>query len=429
MRASFGKLFWWYNALMSAKKRKRRKIRPSILISLEVLAALILVAAGLMIFRKKQPEQQADVQKETAAETKKQESLPLKTPEPEPEEYSASLFMLGDALVQINNSEYARQADGSYDWHPMMDGITGLAADYDLSFYNQECILGGDELGITPFPHFNCPQSFGDYMISKGFNLVSTANNHSLDKGAAGVEGSDAYWKAHPEIVTNGIFTSQEDHDASIIHEINGIRYAFTAWTYDMNGNLCPEGRGYMVNQYRGYENELLDTVRRADQEVDFVIVSMHWGTEYTHNPDEEQLRLAQQLADAGADLIIGNHAHNIQPVEWLNDGKTLCFYALGNLINGQDFPDYTTYDDVNTGMGASLVLNKTVMPDGTVTTSISDVRIDLLYTWTNNYETFGSVWYSDLNDSIFPGYQGFYQSLIDNVVHAYDDSFTIGFN
>ena len=79
--------------------------------------------------------------------------------------------------------------------------------------------------------------------------------------------------------------------------------------------------------------------------------------------------------------------------------------------------------------MGASLVLNKTVMPDGTVTTSISDVRIDLLYTWTNNYETFGSVWYSDLNDSIFPGYQGFYQSLIDNVVHAYDDSFTIGFN
>lgn len=413
---------------MSTKKRKRRKIRKSVLIIAAVLCALIVAAAGLLIFRRRPDAQKTDAQKETASESKPQDSQPVIIPEPEPEEYSASLFMLGDALVQVNNSEYARQPDGSYDWHPMMDGITGLAADYDLSFYNQECILGGDELGITPFPHFNCPQSFGDYMISKGFNLVSTANNHSLDKGAAGIEGSDAYWKAHPEIVTNGVFTSQEDHDASIIHEINGIRYAFTAWTYDMNGNLCPEGRGYMVNQYRGYENELLDTVRKADQEADFVIVSMHWGTEYTHDPDEEQLRLARQLADAGADLIIGNHAHNIQPVEWLNDGKTLCFYALGNLINGQEFPDYTTYDDVNTGMGASLVLKKTVMPDGTVTTSIEDVKIDLLYTWTDNYESFGSVWYKDLNDSIFPGYQSFYQSLIDNVVHAYDNSFEIGF-
>lgn len=415
---------------MPAKKRKRRrKIRRSVLTAILIILALLTGVTGYTVLRRPKASE-PDTQKETASDKTQEETLPVKTPEPEPEpqEYSASLFMLGDALVQVNNSDYARQPDGSYDWQPMMDGITNYAKGYDLSFYNQECILGGDELGITPFPHFNCPQSFGDYMISKGFNLVSTANNHSLDKGAEGIEGSDVYWKAHPEIITNGIFVSQEEHDASIIHEINGIKYAFTAWTYDMNGNLCPEGRGYMVNQYRGFEDELLDTVRKADQEADFVIVSMHWGTEYTHVPDAEQLSLAQQLADAGADLIIGNHAHNIQPVEWLNNGNTLCFYALGNLINGQDFPDYTTYDDVNTGMGAALTLKKTVSPDGTVSTSIDDVRIELLYTWTNNYETFGSVWYDDLDDSIFPGHESFEQSLIDNVVHAYDDSFAIGF-
>jgi poly-gamma-glutamate synthesis protein (capsule biosynthesis protein) len=182
-----------------------------------------------------------------------------------------------------------------------------------------------------------------------------------------------------------------------------------------------------MVNQYRGFENEMLDTVAAADKEADFVIVSIHWGTEYTHNPDEEQIRLAQQLADAGADLIIGNHAHNIQPVEWLNDGKTLCYYAFGNAINGQDFPDYTTYDDVNTGMASSLVLSKTVLPDGTVTCEIKDVKIDLLYTWNINYEEFHSVWYKDLSYDIFPGKASFYQSMIDNVVHAYDSSFEIG--
>ncbi len=408
---------------------KRRHLRKSIRNTLILIGCILPVALIWLFFHQGQSEE-PEYHKESSETETHETELPFKpeeTPEPGPEVHTASLFMLGDALVQVNNSDYARLPDGSYDWHPMMDGITDIAHNYDLSFYNQECILGGDELGITAFPHFNCPQSFGDYMIERGFNLVSTANNHSLDKGAAGIEGSDAYWKKHPEIITDGTYVSQEDHDASIIHEINGITYAFTAWTYDMNGNLCPEGREYMVNQYRGYENEMLDLVQRADKEADFVIVSIHWGTEYTHNPDEEQLRLAQQLSDAGADLIIGNHAHNIQPVQWLNNGKTLCFYALGNLINGQTYPEYTTYDDVNTGMGASLILNKTVDPDGSVSTSISNVKIDLLYTWTNQYESFGSMWYRNLDDSIFPGYQSFYQNLIDNVVHAYDDSFEIG--
>ena len=410
------------------KKKPQRHLRKEIRYLLITLAAAICLCAVWAVFLKPRKTAKQEPVKENQTAQLNEKELPIKTPEPEPEVFKASLFMIGDALVQTGNSDFARQADGSYDWGPTMDGITGIAKDYDLSFYNQECILGGDELGITPFPHFNCPQSYGDYMISKGFNLVSTANNHSLDKGVEGVEGSDAFWKAHPEIVTDGIYVSQEDHDASIIHEINGIRYAFTAWTYDMNGNLPPAGREYMVNQYRGHEQEMLDLVRKADEEADFVIVSMHWGTEYTHVPDQEQLILAEQLADAGADLIIGNHAHNIQPVEWLNDGKTLCFYALGNMVNSQLFPDYTTYADVSTGMGASLNLTKTVNPDGTVELAIEDVKIDLLYTWTDTYyEHFANYWYKDLDDSIFPGYQEFYQHLIDDVVHAYDDSFEIG--
>ena len=410
------------------KKKPQRHLRKEIRYLLIILAAAVCLTTVWAVFLRPRKTVKEEPVKENQTAQINEKELPIKTPEPEPEVFKASLFMIGDALVQTGNSDFARQADGSYDWGPTMDGITGIAKNYDLSFYNQECILGGDELGITPFPHFNCPQSYGDYMISKGFNLVSTANNHSLDKGVEGVEGSDAYWKAHPEIVTDGIYISQEDHDASIIHEINGIKYAFTAWTYDMNGNLPPAGREYMVNQYRGHEQEMLDLVRKADEEADFVIVSMHWGTEYTHVPDQEQLVLAEQLADAGADLIIGNHAHNIQPVEWLNDGKTLCFCALGNMVNSQLFPDYTTYADVSTGMGASLSLTKTVNPDGTVELAIEDVKIDLLYTWTDTYyENFANYWYKDLDDSIFPGYQDFYQHLIDDVVHAYDDSFEIG--
>ncbi len=358
-----------------------------------------------------------------------QEETAEEPAEPEkPVTSTLSLYMIGDALVQTPNDWDAEREDGTYDWSSQMDGIADIASSYDLAFYNQECILGGDYLGMTSFPHFNCPQSYGEYMVSKGFNLVSVANNHSLDKDAEGCINSHAFWEEQKDAVTSGINMSWEERQAVPVYEKNGITYAFTAWTYDTNGWLPPEGMEYLVNTYRGSEEELLQWVRTADTKADFVIVSMHWGTEYTHQPDEEQLRLAQQLADAGADVIIGNHAHHTQPIQWLNDGKTICFYALGNMLSAQTYEGICTWEELNTGIAASLVMEKTENPDGTVTKQVRDVRADLIFTYnTEVYTHMFSVFYKDLTEEMMPGHEDWYQWHIDNVIHAMDPSIHVG--
>ena len=87
-----------------------------------------------------------------------------------------------------------------------------VAKKYDLAFYNQETILGGVELGLSTYPAFNSPQEFGDNMLSLGFNLISLANNHTLDRGEKAVRSSLAYWKGK-HAVTAGSYDSFKERN------------------------------------------------------------------------------------------------------------------------------------------------------------------------------------------------------------------------
>jgi len=406
-------------------KRKKRHLRKSIKIILICLCACIAGCIGKNIISGKKKEETVTVEETPQPVVSVQEE---KEESKEPEVYTASMYMLGDLLYMLESVQDANNGDGTYDYAKQLDSITAPAKNYDLAFYNQEVILGGDHLGITIFPHLNAPQSLGDYMVSRGFNMVSGANNHALDKGSEGIDNSNAFWKAKDGVAFEGTYSSQEERDTLRIHETNGITWAFTAWTYGMNGNENPADRPYMVNCYRGHEQEMLDWVRNAKSRVDFVIVSIHWGEEFQETPNEEQVSLAQQLSDAGADLIIGNHAHNIQPVTWIND-RTLCFYALGNCIGTQDiYEGVMTYEGTNTGMAAAITIEKTADAEGNSTTVIKDPKVDLLYTY--DYGDFSKIevyWYKDLTDEIFPGYREYYEQQIRDVVHAMDSSIAIG--
>ena len=391
----------------------KRHLRKSIKIIFIVILIAIVSTTGCLLIRRKQP---VEKKKETVSATLSP------SPSADPTR-SFSLFMEGDLLYQVSCVKDADNGDGTYDYAKQLDEVTSPASKYDVSFYNQEVILGGDALGFTPFPNFNAPQSLGDYMISRGFNLVSKANNHALDKGPEGIDHSNTYWKAQKSIITSGTNSSQEERDTVPVFQVNGIKVAFTAWTYGMNANVNPDDRPYLVNCYRGHEREMLEDVRKAQEEADVVIVSMHWGDEFTSTPNDEQTSLAQQLADAGADIIIGNHAHNIQPIQRINN-HTMCFYALGNLISSMDVLPGTSLQDINTGMAASLTVTKN--PDGTV--EISEPNADLFYTWNeNNYENIHVTWYRDLTDDILPDHEVYYQNCISSIVKAMDPNVTIG--
>lgn len=111
-------------------------------------------------------------------------------------EYQFKLFMVGDALIHEAVYYDARVSGGGYDFKPMVDLIKPISSSYDLSYYNQETILGGSSIPYSNYPRFNSPQEVGDAMIDAGFDLVSLATNHTMDKGENGVIQSTNYWNS-----------------------------------------------------------------------------------------------------------------------------------------------------------------------------------------------------------------------------------------
>lgn len=178
-----------------------------------------------------------------------------------------------------------------------------------------------------------------------------------------------------------------------------------------------PEGKEYLVNYYPGHEEEILARVKEADALADVVIMAMHWGTEYSMDVNEEQLSFSEQLVEAGADIIIGNHPHVIEPVTWIGD--RICFYAMGNFISAQDTTERLI------GMIAGLDIVKTVDGD-TTTIEIKNVRTDLIYTYFYNHGNFKLYPFEMLDDSILPNHEAIYERMCE-VIRKLDDSIVIG--
>ena len=367
-------------------------------------------------------ESEVSVTEETETPEPAPEETPEETPEPEPEpEVSKiSLFVTGDGLLHESVYTDAMNDDGTFDFGRQLDDVLDKVENYDLAYYNQETILGGTELGLSGYPVFNSPQEFGEYMAEKGFNLVSTANNHCLDRGWTGVKASRDFWNSMDGVLMQGTNTSQEEYDELAVTEINGISVAFLSYCEHTNG-ISPD-YDFEVNYYPGHEEEMLEKVRRADEECDVVIVAMHWGTEYSHEVNDEQYYLAKQLADAGADVIVGNHVHVIQPFQWVDDVPV--FYAMGNLISSQIGLERRI------GMIGAMDITKTT-EDGESEIVIDNVRADLVFT---DYVGDESVLrtdvhvydFEDLTEDILPGYEEIYEDYLQ-IVKSLDEDITIG--
>jgi poly-gamma-glutamate synthesis protein (capsule biosynthesis protein) len=388
---------------------KKKKIRKSTYV-LIIAAAMALGAFGASLWCR-----QYDARGEMAAVASQNP-----TPAPTPTVTNASMFMVGDALLHADIPWDADTGGHNYDFSRILGHVGAIAKPYDLEYYNQETILGGDDLGIHGYPTFNGPQAWGDAMTGYGFNLVSLANNHSLDMGQTGLNNSLNYWKAKTDVVTSGVYASQAEREAIPVHEVNGIKYAFFSWTYGMNGLQCPAGQEYEVACYDGHEQEMLDQITAAKKQADVVIVAMHWGTEYVTDATSEQQRIGQELADAGADIIVGNHPHVIGPVQWLNNGKTICFYALGNLCSAQ-------YDESRIEMMAALNIQKTT-DNGQSTIKITNVKTDLMYQYyTNGFHNFEVIPFSQMSDDTYlAGHQAVYDDY-KKIITSMDPSIQVG--
>ena len=344
-----------------AKRKVKLKKKARLLVAFLLLVALCILGYEYYDYSLKNEVNDKD---EEIVEEKK-----------EPQTYVARIFMVGDALIHNTVYEDAK-VDGGYDFKPMLELIKPISSKYDLVYYNQETILGGTELGLSNYPRFNSPYEVGDAFIDAGFNLVSLATNHTMDKNEQGVINSVNYWKQHKDkVVYSGQWTSFEEREKEVsqVYEKNGIKYAFLSYTTWTNGLETPVGKEYLNNVYS--DEKATEDISKVKDKADVIIVAMHWGTEYSLGVDYSQEHISEHLASLGVNIIIGAHPHVVEPVEYINEGKTFVIYSLGNLISDQEG------DERLTGLMMSLIIKKVVNIDDTVTVTIESPRAELTYT------------------------------------------------
>lgn len=232
--------------------------------------------------------------------------------------------------------------DGEYSYLPYYREAGPGAREYDLRFITQETVCastGEGGWGIAGYPSFNSPDETIDAWVQEGFNIVNFNTNHTWDLGDWAIERTHELFARNPEIMVVGSYKSYDDRETVRLVERNGITFAFLSFCYGDNGyGWDPAG---LPNEY--YACHLDDDAMAADIEraravADAVIVYMHWGTEYDPEPNETQEHYAVWLADQGVDMVIGSHAHTVQPMRYVTgeSGRTIpVVFGLGDFLCG----------------------------------------------------------------------------------------------
>ncbi len=409
--------------------------KSNIIKVLFIIILIVLLVFSIIIVNKKYNK---SINKKETDKTNVTENKPKE----EEKHYEANLIAVGDNLIHSSvyrNANKLANYNG-YDFKPMIKYIKEITQNYDIAYYNQETILGGTELGLSDYPTFNSPYEAGDSMIDAGFNLVSLATNHTVDRGISAVENSCKYWNSKTDILTSGSYCSQEEKDEIRIKEINNITYTMLNYTYGTNG--MPVSQEYLVNvwptdidrinnpetdtKYQQYKEQVKKDIEKVKDKVDVLIVAMHWGVEYTHTPTKYEEDMANFLAEQGVNIIIGTHPHVIQPVAWIGD--TLVIYSLGNFISAQYQNQGTcTNYKCTTGLMTSLKIEKTVKGDSK-TIKITNVENELIYNYYNQstWSDFLVIPFSNpIIKDYLPNYKQVYETY-KNVVQSIDPTMVV---
>jgi poly-gamma-glutamate capsule biosynthesis protein CapA/YwtB (metallophosphatase superfamily) len=227
----------------------------------------------------------------------------------------------GDILIHRTIAQIAdanAPGAGVYDFTPMLLPIEPWVGEADLAICHLEGALDPANTGLSYYPLFNAPHEVADALAAVGYDACSTAGNHTLDHGFTGVADTLAVLDA-AGIHHAGSARSPEESLPSL-YEVNGVTVGHLSYTYGTNGLPLPEDKPWAVNLI-GDGDGILEDARWARQHgAEFVVVSMHWGTEYQTAPTAEQVRLAERLLSSpDIDLILGCHVHVVQPIGRVN--------------------------------------------------------------------------------------------------------------
>jgi poly-gamma-glutamate synthesis protein (capsule biosynthesis protein) len=304
------------------------------------------------------------------------------TKQSKPKQYTteAELIAVGDIMMHGSQikSGYNSQTK-SYNYDHFFTEVQPILSAGDWVIGNLETTLAGEAAKYTGYPLFNAPDTLADAIKLAGFNILTTANNHSLDRREAGVLKTleNIRQRGLKPVGTNA---SAEEAQEILVVEKNDISMAFLAYTYSTNGIPIPKGKDYLVALID--EDKMIADINQAEQlGVDVITVALHFGSEYQRQPNQQQKELVKTLVAAGADIILGSHPHVVQPYEVFEIEemgevrKAVAIYSMGNFVSNQR----DDYKDL--GVIFTVQLTKQ-FPDETVEIT----TVDGIPTWVHRY-------------------------------------------
>lgn len=248
---------------------------------------------------------------------------------------------VGDVIPHDRLVEGSKRDDG-YDFSPSFEDLAPRIAAADLAVANLETPVAGEALRISGYPLFNAPEALPVEMKRLGFDVVTTANNHAMDRRERGALATlaalDRVGLAHA-----GSASDDTPGAARAWFDLEVGRTALLSYTFSTNGIVVPPSRPWLVNWPIDEAKVLADIADVRAAGADLVLLALHWGVEYESEPRDEQVHLAEVFARGGADAILGGHPHVLQPAEVLtmrNDAgslrQTLVIYSMGNFLSSQ---------------------------------------------------------------------------------------------
>jgi len=286
-----------------------------------------------------------------------------------------SISIVGDLMCHGPQFEYAKVGKDSFDFSPVYRNVKKYLESSDFTLGNLETVTAGKESGgYTGYPFFNTPASYITALKDIGFDLLVTANNHSLDRSEKGIIRTINEINSR-NLKYVGTYTSQRDRDSIRIFNIKGIKIAVLAYSYGTNGNPIPKGKNYLINLI-DYDLIGRDIQSAKANGAELVLVHYHFGEEYQREPVQFQRDVVNKTIEIGADIIIGGHPHVLQPVNFYktNNAKLdsgFVAYSMGNFFSNQR----DRYKD------AGMILTLNIRKDFVINKfDISDVKY--LPTW-----------------------------------------------
>ena len=298
------------------------------------------------------------------------------TPPPDPQ-IRITLACVGDIILHQSVIDGGLTADGSYNYDPIFQYVKPILQAADLTMANYEGTLAGSP--YSGYPFFCAPDTIADALAASGVQVVWTANNHSIDKGLKGLIRTAEVFRDKGFMVIGT--RPDETVRTDAVADVRGIKIGLMAYTFEtigtpgqktLNGINLPDGADPLIDSFNPYRDDamardmaaLLDRAAALrEQGAEIICLSLHWGDEYKTRSNAYQRQMAQQLADAGIELIVGHHPHVLEEIDVLTcaaTGKqTLVFYSISNFLHNMDFDTHATSGKAQDAVIARIYLLK----------------------------------------------------------------------